>query len=40
MSNYVEINTKINSFKKQIFVPEDKSLSIRCALMASNLKKI
>ena len=35
MSNYVEINTKINSFKKQIFVPEDKSLSIRCALMAS-----
>ena len=35
MSNYVLINTKIKSFKKKIFVPEDKSLSIRCALMAS-----
>ena len=35
MSNYVSINSQISSFKKKIFVPSDKSLSIRCALMAA-----
>ena len=35
MNKIICINEKINDFKKKIFVPEDKSLSIRCALMAS-----
>ena len=35
MNKIICINEKINDFKKKIFVPEDKSLSIRCALLAS-----
>ena len=35
MPNSVLINNKINSFKKKIYVSSDKSLSIRCILLAS-----
>ena len=35
MPNSVLINNKINSFKKKIYVSSDKSLSIRCVLLAS-----
>ena len=35
MSNIIKINKKINSFKKTIYVPGDKSLSIRWVLFAS-----
>jgi len=35
MPNHVLINQKINSFKKKITVSSDKSLSIRCVLLAS-----
>ncbi len=35
MPNHVLINQKINSFKKKILVSSDKSLSIRCILLAS-----
>jgi len=35
MNKIICINEKINDFKKKIFIPEDKSLSIRCALLAS-----
>ena len=35
MNNYVLINKKIRQFKKKIYVSSDKSLSIRCILLAS-----
>ena len=35
MPNYVLINNKIGYFKKKIYVSSDKSLSIRCILLAS-----
>tara|TARA_A100001388_G_scaffold163309_1_gene121908 strand:+ start:6160 stop:7485 length:1326 start_codon:yes stop_codon:yes gene_type:complete len=35
MKNYIQINNKINSFNKKIEVSGDKSISIRCVLMAS-----
>ena len=35
MKNQIRINRKLNSFKKQIQVNSDKSLSIRCVLLAS-----
>ena len=35
MKNTVTINGKINKFNKKIYVPGDKSLSIRWVLMAS-----
>ena len=35
MKNTIKINKKINSFKKEIEVPGDKSISIRCVLLGS-----
>ena len=35
MKNYIQINNKINSFNEKIEVSGDKSISIRCVLMAS-----
>ena len=35
MKNFVKINSKIQSFKKEINVPGDKSISIRWVLLAS-----
>ncbi len=35
MKNQIRINNKLNSFKKKIEVNSDKSLSIRCVLLAS-----
>ena len=35
MKNQVQINKIIEPFKKQIRVPSDKSLSIRCLLFSS-----
>ena len=35
MKNYVHIRKKIRPFEKEIEVPGDKSLSIRCVLLAS-----
>ena len=35
MPNCVLINNKISYFKKKIYVSSDKSLSIRCILLAS-----
>ena len=35
MGKYLQINQKINSFNKIIEVSGDKSISIRCVLMAS-----
>ena len=35
MKNYIQINNKKNSFNKKIEVSGDKSISIRCVLMAS-----
>ena len=35
MPNHVLINNKISYFKKKIYVSADKSLSIRCVLLAS-----
>ena len=35
MNNYVRINKKINSFDKIIEIDGDKSISIRCVLLAS-----
>ena len=35
MKNFVIIKKKIRSFEKEIEVPGDKSLSIRCVLLAS-----
>ena len=35
MTNYLLINKKINSFSKKIEVSGDKSISIRCVLLAS-----
>ena len=35
MPNHILINNKINSYKKKIEVTSDKSISIRCVLMAS-----
>ena len=35
MKNLIEINSKIKTFDKNIEVTGDKSLSIRCVLMAS-----
>ena len=35
MENLIEINSKIKTFDKNIEVTGDKSLSIRCVLMAS-----
>ena len=35
MKNYISINNKISKFKKKIDVSSDKSLSIRCILLAS-----
>ena len=35
MKNHVIINNKINSFNNKIYVSGDKSISIRCVLLAS-----
>ena len=35
MKNYIQINNKINSFNEKIEVSGDKSISIRCVLLAS-----
>ena len=35
MKNYIKIGTKIKSFNKSIEVSGDKSISIRCVLLAS-----
>ena len=35
MKNTIKINKKIKSFKKEIDIPGDKSISIRCVLLAS-----
>ena len=35
MKNFLLINKKINSFNKSIGISGDKSLSIRCVIMAS-----
>ena len=35
MPNHILINNKINSYKKKIEVTSDKSISIRCVLLAS-----
>jgi len=35
MKNTIKISKKINSFKKEIEVPGDKSISIRCVLLSS-----
>ena len=35
MKNHIEINKKINSFNNEIYVSGDKSISIRCVLLAS-----
>ena len=35
MKNFININKKINSFKNQILISSDKSISIRCVLLAS-----
>ena len=35
MANHIVIKKKINSFKKKIEVSSDKSISIRCILLAS-----
>ena len=39
MSNFVKIKKKINRFNKILSIDGDKSLSIRWALLASNLFK-
>ena len=35
MKNFININKKINSFKNKILISSDKSISIRCVLLAS-----
>jgi len=35
MKNYIKINKKINSFNNKILISSDKSISIRCVLLAS-----
>ena len=35
MKNQIKINQTIKPFDKKIFIPSDKSLSIRCILLAS-----
>ena len=35
MKNYIKINKKINSFNNKILISSDKSISIRCILLAS-----
>ena len=35
MSNHIKINDKIKPFKKKLHVSPDKSISIRCVLLAS-----
>ena len=35
MKNYIKIEKKIKSFNKKIIVSGDKSISIRCVLLAS-----
>ena len=35
MKNYININKKINSFNNKILISSDKSISIRCVLLAS-----
>ena len=35
MKNIVRINSKINPYNKKIVIPGDKSISIRCMLLAS-----
>ena len=35
MTTYIKIKKKINPFKKEIYVSGDKSISIRCILLAS-----
>ena len=35
MKNYIKIKNKIKCFNKKIFVSGDKSISIRCVLLAS-----
>ena len=35
VKNQIKINKIINPFKKKIYVPGDKSISIRCILLAS-----
>ena len=35
MKNQIEIQNTIKPFNKQIIVPSDKSLSIRCILLSS-----
>ena len=35
MKNQIQIQETIKSFKKKIYIPSDKSLSIRCVLISS-----